>query len=280
MRDPASYTWPSSHNPTKAWEQLRVKQKCNKAETPFEDDPQPPNTLRLVCISDTHNQTDKLDIPRGDVLVHTGDFSNLGKESEIVHFNEFLKKQPHAYKVVIAGNHDLTFDLANFASLAPRFYGGHTFPAEPIKAKLDACTYLEDSGCVIDGVRFWGSPWQPTFCDFAFNLERGAPIAAKWAKIPDSVDVLLTHGPPIGHGDFCQNGQNAGCVDLLHTIQTRVHPKVHVFGHVHEGYGATTDGHTTFVNASTCTYSYRPKNLAIIVDVPKPAGFTPGLVPM
>ncbi|KAL5475504.1 hypothetical protein EMCRGX_G025326 [Ephydatia muelleri] len=70
----------------------------------------------------------------------------------------------------------------------------------------------------------------------------------------------MTHGPPVGHGDLCKSGVRAGCVDLLATVQKRVKPKYHVFGHVHSGYGATTDGHTIFVNCSICDTHYKPVN--------------------
>lgn len=70
------------------------------------------------------------------------------------------------------------------------------------------------------------SPWQPEFYDWAYNLPRGEPCAAKWRAIPDGVDILLTHGPPLGHGDLCKPGQHrAGCVDLLQQVQTRIKPK-------------------------------------------------------
>ena len=46
---------------------------------------------------------------------------------------------------------------------------------------------------------------------------------------------MITHGPPVGHGDLCEGGARAGCVDLLTTMQSRVKPKYHVFGHIHEG---------------------------------------------
>ena len=91
--------------------------------------------------------------------------------------------------------------------------------------------------------------------------------------------MLITHGPPIGHGDLC-NGRppvRAGCVDLLKEIQQRIKPKINVFGHIHEGYGVTTDNHTLFVNASTCNFTYKPLNAPIVIDVAKPANFTPGL---
>jgi Icc-related predicted phosphoesterase len=104
--------------------------------------------------------------------------------------------------------------------------------------------------------------------------------------IPGDVDVLVTHGPPIGHGDRCMGGNRAGtvvdikdlyetharrglgCVDLLREIQTRVKPKYHVFGHIHEGYGLTTDGTTVFANASICNYHYRGVNAPVVFDLP------------
>ena len=88
--------------------------------------------------------------------------------------------------------------------------------------------------------------------------------------IPEGTDVVLTHGPPLGHGDLCKSGLRAGCLDLLDELQSRVKPKFHCFGHIHEGFGATTDGQTTFLNASTCTINYRWDNPALCFDLPRP----------
>jgi hypothetical protein len=142
--------------------------------------------------------------------------------------------------------------------------------ADSVKPVLQHCTYLEDSSTVIEGISIYGSPWQPWFYDWAFNLQRGPEIRRKWEAIPANVDILITHGPPIGHGDECVSGQRAGCVDLLYEIQHRIKPKFHVFGHIHEGYGVTTDGTTTFINASTCTIRYKPVNPPIVFDIALP----------
>lgn len=256
---------------------LSVKQRVEEVEPTTA--PRSVDHLRLVCISDTHNLTDKLVLPEGDVLVHTGDFSNLGEPHDIEKFSKFLERQPFAHKIVIAGNHDLTFDEVNYPRIAPNFHPRKHYEPAAIKRLLTGCTYLEDSGCIVDGVHFWGSPWQPEFFDWAFNETRGPPILARWKRIPAGVDVLLTHGPPIGHGDLCQGGKRAGCVDLLREIQERIKPRVHVFGHIHEGYGATTDGHTVFINASVCDFRYSPKQAPIVFDVPRPSGAVPGLTP-
>ena len=83
---------------------------------------------------------------------------------------------------------------------------------------------------------------------------------------------MVTHGPPVGYGDLTTTGQRAGGVDLLHTVQKRVRPKYHIYGHIHEGYGVRSDGKTVFVNASTCDLAYSPKNKPIVFDIALPAG--------
>ncbi|CAG5127500.1 unnamed protein product, partial [Candidula unifasciata] len=137
---------------------------------------------------------------------------------------------------------------------------------------LTNCIYLLDSCVQVCGVQIYGSPWQPKFGGWAFNLKRGAACLDKWNKIPEDTDILMTHGPPVGHGDLCSDGMRAGCVELLHTIQHRVRPKYHLFGHIHEGYGVTTDGQTTFINGSNCTLRYKPDNRPIVFDFPIPDG--------
>lgn len=108
----------------------------------------------------------------------------------------------------------------------------------------------------------------PVFCDWAFMKPRGQPIQEIWNKIPDGIDILVTHSPPLGHGDLAISKLRAGCLNLLHTIQSRVKPRYHIFGHIHEGYGITTDGVTTFVNASSVTVQYKPSHPPIVFDLP------------
>ena len=92
---------------------------------------------------------------------------------------------------------------------------------------------------------------------------------AKWRQIPTGTDVVVTHGPPLGHGDLCSSGLRAGCLDLLDELQGRVKPAFHVFGHIHEGYGTTTDGTTTFINAASCTVRGQCTQPPMVFDVPK-----------
>jgi Icc-related predicted phosphoesterase len=236
-----------------------------------------PDHVRFVCISDTHNKMDEIldKIPLGDVLIHAGDFTYNGDLSDVKKFNEQLGKLPHKYKIVIAGNHELTFGPRHDGSRVSGSIDSDLAKAKVKRASdlLTNCTYLEDEAVSVYGINIYGSPWQPAYGGWAFNLKRGYNLMEKWARIPDNTDVLITHGPPVGHGDMSSNEQRGGCVDLLNVIEERVKPKFHVFGHIHEGYGLTTNNlGTVFINASTCNEGYRAVNDPIIFDLPLPRG--------
>jgi hypothetical protein len=120
-------------------------------------------------------------------------------------------------------------------------------------------------------LRLWGSPWQPRFFDWAFNLDRGEPLRRVWEKIPPQTDILLTHGPPYGILDATFRGQLVGCEELLEAV-ARVRPRLHVFGHIHEAHGVKEhrwdDGRTTvFVNASSCALSHWPAHPPVVIDL-------------
>ena len=208
--------------------------------------------LRLVVISDTHGLHERLSLPEGEVLIHGGDITRRGKLDEVRAFDRFLSQQNFRHRIVIAGNHDFCFEQ------------------QPQEARrlLTHATYLEDEAVEIEGVRFYGSPWQPWFYDWAFNLHRGAPLREKWDLIPPETDVLITHGPPLGLGDQTTRGEKVGCEELRRAVK-RIRPQFHIFGHIHEGYGQWEEDGTTFVNASTCNFNYEPRNPPVVLDVPK-----------
>jgi predicted phosphohydrolase len=110
--------------------------------------------MRIVCVSDTHGYHELTRVPGGDVLVHAGDVCRHGGLEDVDDFNRWLGKLPHRHKIVICGNHDWCFQEK---------------PAEA-RARLTNAIYLEDSGCEIEGLTFYGSPWTPLFCDWSFML--------------------------------------------------------------------------------------------------------------
>lgn len=277
---------PLSQQPTKAWDKIKVNQVVEKVKpldpsTEITDD-----KIRFVFLSDTHSQVEKLTdfVPLGDVVIHAGDFTQIGLPAAIQKFDEFLGSLPHKRKIVIAGNHDLTLDVDMVKTRRDHLYNAFHITDIKFEKKLGelqvsssrellkSCIYLLDSAVSVCGIKIHGSPWQPFFGDWGFNLPRGEACLEKWNMIPDDTDILVTHGPALGHGDSCFDGQRAGCVELLSTIQTRVRPRYHLFGHIHEAYGMTTDGQTTFINGSNCTLRYKPQNPPIVFDFPIPEG--------
>ena len=219
--------------------------------------------VRIVCISDTHaRQGSMRPLPQGDVLIHAGDFTNTGSHFDILSFTEWMDAQPFKHKIFIAGNHDTSLHTSYFVDRgAARFHSYAQNAAEfsaTSREIVHNCksTYLEDSSVTISypvpsshesgtaepqecKFDIFGSPWQPEFCDWAFNLERGPACAEKWAAIPDHTDILITHGPPKGYGDkLYPDGWRCGCEDLLRQVKSSVRPpRLHVFGHIHEDGG-------------------------------------------
>jgi len=217
--------------------------------------------MKITCISDTHGLHERIDLdlfPGGDLLIHAGDCTNNGSPRDLFSLNWWFRKLQKKYTniILVPGNHDFCFER-NFGLS---------------KAAMTNCIVLFDEAITIDGLKFYGSPWQPRFFDWAFNVDRGAKIARKWAAIPDDTDVLITHGPPFGIGDVCfqphtQQPQHVGCQDLTARIAELKNLKLHVCGHVHPGWGKVQIDGVWYINASTCTNKYKPTNLPIGVEL-------------
>lgn len=218
---------------------------------------------RLVLISDTHTQLGKITIPDGDVLLISGDVTYKGTPAEWFKFEQDLRPLALRFKRIIwtPGNHDYGHDIA------------------PTIVK--SATMLHDSGDEFAGLKFWGSGWTPWFWDWNLNFaqgEKGRSQAKRiWGAIPDDTNILITHGPPAGIGDKLDDygskpGDHVGCPILRNRLFDLPDLKLHVFGHIHCGYGVYDGadfmmGGTTFVNAASCTEKYKPTNPPIVIDL-------------
>lgn len=214
--------------------------------------------MRIICLSDTHNCNEQIDVPDGDILIHPGDATITGTIEEIKRFNEWFSLLPHKVKIFVAGNHDWLFERDN----------------QKARGLLDpSIVYLQDSSTEIDGLKIYGSPWQPRFFDWAFNLNRGYEMAEKWKLIPNDIDILITHGPPYGILDLVPRkgwDENTGCEELrkrVEAIASLGRLQLHIFGHIHCGYGMHEEFGVRFINASTCDEQYAPTQPPIVVDI-------------
>mmetsp|Transcript_15330 Transcript_15330/g.22618 ORF Transcript_15330/g.22618 Transcript_15330/m.22618 type:complete len:457 (+) Transcript_15330:124-1494(+) len=243
-------------------------------------------STRIVCISDTHSQHRECPfLPPGDVLIHAGDFTKSGEPGTVLdlaqYFDSHQNKNFSQGVICIAGNHDITFHEEYYCRSDSRRVGKQKAKREEISNQETSskevlrkhCNYLEDSTYFLNTtsdsrIEVFGSPWTPSFYNWAFNLDRGPPIQTMWSKIPTSTDILITHGPPLGRRDKGSSGHHVGCFDLLQQVQERIVPRLHIFGHVHSGYGTSYDGHTLYVNASMLDESDEAIHKCIVIDVP------------
>jgi Icc-related predicted phosphoesterase len=220
--------------------------------------------MKITFISDTHTKHWELSeqLSGGDLLIHAGDLMNSGRNSNDI--SDFCKWfdgiDNYNHKIFIAGNHDRMFE---------------DFPqkAMEIVNSFKTINYLQDDWIKVGDdesiVKIYGSPWQPWFYDWAFNLPKGGPgLMSKWEAIPNDTDILITHGPPQDHLDVSgppYNEPHLGCA-LLRVKVDEQPPKIHLFGHIHGGYGYKFHNGTHFFNASVLNESYDQVNKPITFD--------------
>jgi Icc-related predicted phosphoesterase len=216
--------------------------------------------MKVISISDTHGSHKGLtNLPDGDVICHTGDYSARGDEYDLKQFMKwFSSLTQYKARIFIDGNHDLF--------------------AEESRARMldmipENVTHLFDSEVIIDGIKFYGTPWQPIFLDWAFNMP-DEDLIKMYAFIPKDTDVLLTHCPPYNVLDlspawYSKPAMHCGSKPLRDRV-LEVEPLVHAFGHIHEGYGdISLYNNITFINASVLNGQYKLVNDPIISYVVK-----------
>jgi Icc-related predicted phosphoesterase len=202
------------------------------------------------------------DLPGGDLLLHAGDIMNSGyNKNDILDFcTWFHSLEQYDKKIFIAGNHD-------------RMFEDHPIEANTIVNRYGSVIYLQDNDLDINGIKIYGSPWQPWFYDWAFNLPKNGPgLMSKWEAIPDNTDILITHGPAFGTLDTVAGRQydNLGCELLAQRIEV-IKPKIHICGHIHSGYGYVFKDGTHFFNASVLDEQYQYTQKPMTFDWDKEA---------
>jgi Icc-related predicted phosphoesterase len=208
--------------------------------------------LKIVTIADTHNKHNELSVPTGDILIHAGDVTTNGEETEVLRFLRWFEKQDFQHKIFIAGNHDFFFERESEDTIQ--------------KLVPPGIIYLNDSGTTIEGIKIWGSPITPWFFNWAFNRLRGEQISRHWDLIPLDTDIVITHGPVFRRLDLNKQGQHTGCKDLFARLQ-EVNPSLHICGHIHESYGIIKKPETTFINASVVNSDYKVENQPIVIEL-------------
>lgn len=207
--------------------------------------------MKTWLISDTHGSHQLLTPPEVDLVIFAGDESNSHSpyinEGECWNFLAWFSKLSIPHKIMIAGNHSSAIEKRLITPKQINDLGIH---------------YLEHEFLELGGFEFFGSPYTPSFNDWYFMKKRET-IGRIWEGL-ESVDVLVTHGPPKGILDITTNKENVtehvGDGALYKTVQ-RIKPRFHVFGHIHNGRSKDStdinsgifspgESATTYINAS------------------------------
>lgn len=191
--------------------------------------------MKIVVISDTHGRHADLGVLSGDILIHCGDVEHLFEPNvdAIRNIDDWFGRQQFQHILCIGGNHDRALQKQN------RFW----------RTPFRNARYLQDASFVHKGITFYGAPWVPMLDHHAFFAD-DAKLKTAWSRIPDTVDVLITHTPPAGILDKSSSGLVLGCTHLAQRLQ-HLQPKLHCFGHVHASAGVQQIGETTYVNAAS-----------------------------
>lgn len=216
--------------------------------------------MKIVAISDTHTKWSNLIIPKCDILISAGDYSFRGEPKIVGSFHTWLNQQDAKHIISVQGNHEV--GVENYFQYS-----------KELALKCCPRVHFMDEGLVkLEGLKIWCSAITPFLFNWAWNVERGNNIKRHWDFIPDDIDILITHGPPMGildevYEDPSTAPRHAGCQDLLNRIKELKNLKHHFFGHIHSGYGHKKIDGVNFWNCSICNESYRPVNGITVVDL-------------
>lgn len=231
--------------------------------------------MKITFISDTHGQMGYLKKEYlhkgGDVLIHSGDLTNSGSLGEVFNQLTIMRSLPFKYKFFMPGNHDLIFESNPKESIELVDQINKTFCNEPggsIELIFPQGLKTIDYGT--EKINLFFSCYMPKFGNWAFMLPRNsAELRKEVEKIPNNIDILVTHSPPLGILDKNREGNPCGCEILKEMYQSKkISPKLHAFGHIHETPGIQKTWGTTFINASSLCHVSKGSNFLLQVREP------------
>ncbi len=208
--------------------------------------------MNIVVISDTHGRHEELGRLAGDVLIHCGDFESIFSRNSVsvYQIDDWFGRQSFERIYCIGGNHD--FRLVQEVAEG--------------RAPFRNAIWLHERSDVFRGVTFYGASWVPMLHGFAFFADDEF-LERAWSRIPEDVDVLITHTPPLGVLDVSSRGKSLGCRFLAERLKD-LSPALHCFGHVHNSRGATTIGATTFMNATSVASNFQIAHAPFVFELP------------
>lgn len=206
--------------------------------------------LKLVILGDTHSSHHGVALPPGDILIHTGDLlGGAWNKTQFEDLRAWFTGMDFEHKIYVPGNHD----------------GLVQKDTDWVRKALPGVTILIDEEITIGHLKFYGTPWTPPFMNW-YYMKTEEELVDVFGRIPLDTDVLITHGPAWGIRDENIDGIHCGSTALLGALQD-INPALHVFGHIHEGYGLTIVDQTLHANVSVLNHVYDVANEPFEIDL-------------
>lgn len=206
--------------------------------------------MKIVTASDTHGKHRGLNIPKGDIFIFAGDFE-IKTDYDLKEMRDWLNSLDFKEIITIFGNHDFTDNIQY--NVLKKFFG------KKIK-------YLCNNYTEVNGLKIWGSSYSPRFMDWGW-MKFDSELKEIWDKIPIDTDIVVTHCPCYGILDkTLPRDESVGSFTLKQKIK-EIQPKIHICGHIHEGYGQYTDYKTDYYNVSVLDEMYKLINEPTIIEV-------------
>ena len=211
--------------------------------------------ISISAIADLHGHLPQMQ--RSDLAIVAGDIfpGGLDKDPYVQgvwfrdSFLNWVEQQECNHVILVAGNHDHWIAKNNAALMKE-------FAPEQLKKLI----YLCDNGMVFKGVRIYGTPWMPTpFVNKAFSSDDSDFLREKYSRIPQNVDILITHTVPydcnyIGFSD--RDMRDLGSKELREAVASR-NVRFLIGGHIHKTRERVAHmdfgpRHTEMVNVACC----------------------------
>lgn len=212
--------------------------------------------MRILIISDTHNK--RIELPHADLLIHCGDHSSMGYERELIQFNKWMEEIKPNYKhgiILVPGNHDFLYEQNE--TLA--------------KSLVPSVKVLIHESYEVEGIKIFGTPYQPIFGRWAFNKE-SEELDHLYSQIPSDIEILISHAPPYMILDQLDEygsmpGAHVGSQELLRKLDDIKDLKLVCMGHIHCCNKMMEFKGIKFVNASICNELYKPIQPYHVIDL-------------
>ena len=216
-----------------------------------------PNSIKIVCVADTHSNQLKYDIPECDIFIAAGDLINHQEgETEMKLFSTWVEQIKCKNKIIVGGNHDKYLEK-NKSKIKEIFPNAHYLEYNSLQIKEPNISIYGAPCTIRRNIFYFGN---------AFSIS-GDQMKREWEKIPKNIDILVTHVPPYDILDTTYNKKHVGSKLLRNEICNRIQPKIHIFGHNHDSENYYALG--KFKNGNKCLFinaSIIFKNFPCIIE--------------